>query len=132
MPVRWNGSLEWRDASHGADTLATEVLRMRERGTEMHLLDAAGAVAIQPGLQLPANMELAWAANDGALEAPAATRLLLERAQSLGAKVRFPVRVKALERFFMWMSSGSVGSRRGPPGPGARSPENNPGSGSGR
>lgn len=97
MPVRWNGSLEWRDAAHGADTLAAEVLRMRERGTEMHLLDAAGAVAIQPGLQLAANVELAWAAHDGALDGPAATRLLFERAQSLGAEVRIPVRVNALE-----------------------------------
>ncbi len=97
MPVRWNGSLEWRDAVHGADTLSAEVQRMRERGTEMHLLDAAGAVAIQPGLQLAATSELAWAAHDGVLDVPAATRLLLERAQSLGAKVRIPVRVNAIE-----------------------------------
>lgn len=97
MPVRWNGSLEWRDAAHGADTLATEVRRMRERGTELHLLDAAGASSIQPGLQVAAGTELAWAAHDGALDGPAATRLLLERAQSLGAKLRMPVRVRAIE-----------------------------------
>ena len=97
MPVRWNGSLEWRDAAHGADTLATEVLHMRERGTEMHLLDAAGALAIQPGLQLAEGSELAWAAHDGALEGPAATKLLLERARALGVNLRMPVQVRAIE-----------------------------------
>ncbi|MFZ9478865.1 MAG: NAD(P)/FAD-dependent oxidoreductase [Steroidobacteraceae bacterium] len=97
MPIRWNGSLEWRDAADGVSTLATEVLRMRERGAEMHLLDAAGALAIQPGLKLAEGSELAWAAHDGALDGPAATRLLLERAQSLGAKLRIPVRVHAIE-----------------------------------
>ena len=97
MPVRWQGSLEWRDAAHGGDTLADEVQRMRERGTEMRLLDAAGAAAIQPGLQLSPDSALAWAAHDGALEGPAATHLLLERAQALGATLRMPVRVRAIE-----------------------------------
>lgn len=97
LPVRWNGSLEWRDAAHGADTLAEEVFRMRERGTEMHLLDAAGAAAIQPGFQLAADGALAWAAHDGALDGPATTRLLIERAQALGARLRMPVRVHAIE-----------------------------------
>ncbi len=97
VPVQWNGSLEWRDAAHGADTLESEVLRMRERGTEMHLLDAAGARAIQPGLQLAPDSALAWAAHDGALNGPATTRLLLDRAQALGTRLRIPVRVKGIE-----------------------------------
>jgi glycine/D-amino acid oxidase-like deaminating enzyme len=94
VPVLWNGSLEWRDAAHGAETLPEEVLRMRERGTEMHLLDVAGAAAIQPGLQVAPGTPLAWGAHDGALNGPATTRLLLEQAQSLGARLRMPVRVR--------------------------------------
>lgn len=98
IPVRWNGSLEWRDAAHGGDTLAVEVRRMRERGSEMHLLDAAGATAIEPGLRLAAGTEVAWAAQDGALDGPATTRLLLERAMALGAQLRVPVRVGAIQQ----------------------------------
>ncbi|MFM7273704.1 MAG: NAD(P)/FAD-dependent oxidoreductase [Gammaproteobacteria bacterium] len=96
MPVRWHGSLEWRDAAHGGDTLASEVRRMRERGSEMHLLDAARARAIEQELRLAAGTEVAWAAQDGALDGPAATRLLLERATALGAELRVPVRVRAV------------------------------------
>jgi glycine/D-amino acid oxidase-like deaminating enzyme len=97
IPVRWNGSLEWRDAAHGGDTLAAEVRRMRERGSEMHLLDAAGATAIEPGLRLATGTAVAWAAQDGALDGPATTRLLLERAVALGAELRVPVRVRGVE-----------------------------------
>ena len=97
VPVRWEGSLEWRDAARGEDTLASEVRFMRERGTEMHLLGAAGAAAIQPGLQLAPGSAVAWGAHDGALDGPATTRLLLEQAQSLGARLRVPVRVRGIE-----------------------------------
>lgn len=96
VPVRWNGSLEWRDAAHGGDTLAAEVLRMRERGTEMHLLGAEAVTAIQPGLRLAPGTAVAWALQDGAIDGAATTRLLLERAQALGARLQFPARVQGI------------------------------------
>lgn len=94
-PVRWGGSLEWTDEP--AATLVEGVRRMQGRGSAVRLVRGAELADIEPGLAVSAGVSLAYAEQDGALDAAAATRVLVEGAVSAGARAIMPARVTGLE-----------------------------------
>lgn len=94
-PVRWGGSLEWRDAP--VAEIVQNVRVMQQRGAPMRLVDAQDLRSLEPGLILPRGTKLAHAPYDGALDAALATQRLFEAAQKAGVRAVVPARVVALE-----------------------------------
>jgi len=94
-PVRWGGSLEW--SVEPVSTVSQNVRRMQDRGSAIRLVRGAELAAIEPGLAVSPDVSLAYAEQDGALDAAAATRVLVEAAVSEGARTVIPARVTGLQ-----------------------------------
>jgi glycine/D-amino acid oxidase-like deaminating enzyme len=84
----------------GAERLREKVERHRAAGYAVRDLDRAGVAALEPGLDLPADGELAAAhfPDEAWIDAPAFVAARLARAAERGAKVRTGAAVTAFER----------------------------------
>ena len=87
IPIHWGGSLEWvQDVGGQAKMLAEVEAFQRAGGRGTSIIDAVAARQIEPELEISGDWQIARATNDGAVDSPAATQALFDRALSLGAK----------------------------------------------
>ena len=94
-PVRWGGSLEWQDGP--ATDIDANVRLVQHRGSAMRVIDTAELAAIEPGLAVADGTRLVYGEQDGALDPRAATRLLFDSCQAMGATAVLPARVTGLD-----------------------------------
>ncbi len=98
IALRWSGSLEWFQSIDKERQLIREVKEFQSAtGSPTWIIDAQRVAEVEPSLDVGGNWKLAYSTNDGAVDAPAATRALLDRATDYGAAMIMPATVTGLE-----------------------------------
>ncbi len=97
IPVRWGGSLEWYDTQAGSAELIDGVANLQRFGSPTWMIPARRARVLEPALRLPQDTPVAHCTQDGTVDAPAATRLLVQCAVDFGATLMAPAKVTALQ-----------------------------------
>jgi len=98
FPLRWSGSLEWFLSRDEEKQLIQNVKNFQSAtGSPTWIIDADRAAEVEPNLVVGGDWKLAYSTNDGAVNAPAATRALLDRATEYGARMVIPATVVGLD-----------------------------------
>ncbi len=103
LPLRWGGSIEWWDEP---EELRRAVAEQTAWGYPIRLIGRDEIAALEPAIATPP-AEAAFAALEGVVAPVAATEILLEAAQALGASLRRGVPLE------MTTDGGRVGLRLG-------------------
>ena len=94
---RGGGSLEWV-AAENRQELRDRVARLDGRGYRSTFISRERAKALDPGLAIPDDAEVAWFEPDGWVDAPRLIATFLSRAKGLGADVRTETTARTLRR----------------------------------
>lgn len=97
LGVRWGGTLEWADAGPGAEELRAGVRNLLGWGYPVRAIDARELVALAPRVVPGAVAAAAFAETEGAVDAALATRALLRRAETDGARIHARCEVRTIE-----------------------------------
>lgn len=90
LPVRWGGSLEGvADATLEA-TLAGRVAEQSAWGEATRIVAGAELAALEPNVDFTGLRQVVYSGHDGAADPVAATRVFLDAATALGARVTYP------------------------------------------
>lgn len=96
LPLKWAGSVYWRDDAAKARQVAETLATVRGWGYAGQPVDAAQIRRLLPGVTVPGAPTGAFYPEEGSVDPAEAVRALLERAQQHGATVRYPVEVTSL------------------------------------
>ena len=97
LPLQWNGAVYWRDQPDAAAKLAATLSTVRGWGYPGEVIDADRLRQLLPTATSRAISGGCFYEDEGSVDPVAAVRLLLARAQGMGADVRYPVRVEGFE-----------------------------------
>ena len=103
IPLRWSGSLEWFDNDARQARLREQIAEQVTWGEDARMVAAEQLASLEPGVDFGDTQEVAFSANDGAVDPVLATQILLAAAKELGAQVRYPCKLTGVK-----MSAGRV------------------------
>lgn len=97
IPMRWGGSLEWFTSKNRQARLRDQIAEQVTWGEDARMVSLNDVQEMEPGLVFPGVQDVALSANDGAVDPILATRLLLDAAQKLGARVVAPCTLEGVK-----------------------------------
>jgi glycine/D-amino acid oxidase-like deaminating enzyme len=97
LPVQWGGTVEWYANPERAAELRLMARQQQEWGYPIQLIDDKELARLEPGVSPGKTLTAAFSELEGSVDAAAATRLLLSRAQVAGARILYPCDVKGIE-----------------------------------
>jgi glycine/D-amino acid oxidase-like deaminating enzyme len=96
LPLRWGGSVEWYGEERRAQQLRDEVRAHQRWGYAAALIDRARLERLEPRVHPGSVAAAAHAADEGHVDPVGAVDILIDRAQSAGARIVFPAEVTGL------------------------------------
>ena len=97
FPIRWSGSLEWFQDSENERRLVTDVEAFRNAtAAPTQIIGRDEARLLEPNLVVGGDWKLAHSTNDGAVDAPATTQAIFDRALELGAQAVLLAEVQSM------------------------------------
>jgi glycine/D-amino acid oxidase-like deaminating enzyme len=97
LPLQWGGSVYWRDESAAADKLLSTLRICQEWGYPGERIDQGELQRLLPKATLGRVDGAVVYEEEGVVDPVGAVRVLLDRAKSLGATLRFPVEVTGID-----------------------------------
>jgi len=97
LGLRWGGTLEWAASEPAGTELRAGVRELQGWGYALRAVGAPELLNLAPGIVPGPVAAACFADAEGAVDAALATRALLRRAQSAGARVHTRCEVRALE-----------------------------------
>lgn len=91
LTLTQGGSIEWFDDPERMRKLDRQIAEQQAWGEPAQMLSREELERLAPGVQFGTADRAAFSPNDGAVDAPAATRALLQQIEAAGGRVRFPV-----------------------------------------
>ncbi len=95
--IQWGGSLEWALEQETAQRLRNQVRQHQQWGYATHLIDEETFKRLAPNLVPGEFLAACFGEHEGTLDPVQAVKVLLERAQKLGARVEYPCEITGLE-----------------------------------
>ncbi len=99
LPLQWGGAVYWRDEKAATEKLLSTLRICQEWGYPGRRVDEAELRSLLPKASLGRVDGAVVYEEEGVVDPVGAVRVLLDRAKSLGATLRFPVEVKGIEVF---------------------------------
>lgn len=93
IPIRWNGSLEWFEEAQRQEKLRAQISEQAEWGEKARFVTSSELSALEPNVDFGAAQNVAFSANDGAVNPVLATEIFLAAAQEMGATVQYPCKL---------------------------------------
>lgn len=87
IPIKWGGSLEWFPSAECQELLERQIAEQTEWGEPARMIGDEELASLEPAVRFDGVELAAFSPNDGALDPVLATRMLLAKAQELGATV---------------------------------------------
>lgn len=97
IPVRWGGSLEWFPKAARQARLAEQIDEQIAWGEPAEMIGQEAMAALEPNVIFGKTDQVAYSANDGAVDPVLATRTLSEAATRLGAVIKTDCAVDSAE-----------------------------------
>lgn len=88
LPVRWGGSLEWFSSPERQERLAEQIAEQAEWGEPARMVSPDEFSELEPNFKFMGADQAAFSQNDGAVDPVLATRMLVDKAVSLGATLK--------------------------------------------
>ena len=88
IPIKWGGSIEWFGDAERQALLEKQIAEQVNWGEPARMINGDELKSLEPAVNFSSTRSAAFSPNDGALDPVLATRLLLEKAESLGAVVK--------------------------------------------
>lgn len=88
IPVRWGGSLEWFPNAARQARLAEQIDEQIAWGEPAEMIGKETMASLEPNVVFGGTNQVAYSANDGAVDPVLATRTLIEAAMRLGAEIK--------------------------------------------
>lgn len=111
IPITWEGSLEWFADSQRTALLATQIDEQVQWGEDASMLRGNALRNQEPNIVF-GDQDVAFSANDGAVDPVLATNMLIQGAKALGATERFPSELQSISRtangLLLQTSTGSI------------------------
>jgi len=98
VPIKWGGSLEWFESSDRQEKLGLQIREQIGWGEAAEILSVASAKILEPNVTFMGADNVAYSANDGAVDPSQATKKLLSAAQANGAKVIYPCKLNSIAK----------------------------------
>ena len=98
VPIKWGGSLEWFESSDRQEKLGLQIREQIGWGEAAEILSVASAKILEPNAMFMGADNVAYSANDGAVDPSQATKKLLSAAQANGAKVIYPCKLNSIAK----------------------------------
>ena len=98
VPIKWGGSLEWFESSDRQKKLGLQIREQIGWGEAAEILPVASAKMLEPNVTFMGADNVAYSANDGAVDPSEATKKLLSAAQANGAKVIYPCKLNSIAK----------------------------------
>jgi len=98
VPIKWGGSLEWFESSDRQEKLGLQIREQIGWGEAAEILSVASAKILEPNATFMGADNVAYSANDGAVDPSQATKKLLSAAQANGAKVIYPCKLNSIAK----------------------------------
>ena len=98
VPIKWGGSLEWFESSDRQEKLGLQIREQIGWGEAAEILSVASAKILEPNAIFMGADNVAYSANDGAVDPSQATKKLLSAAQANGAKVIYPCKLNSIAK----------------------------------
>ena len=97
LKVKWGGSLSWHDEANQAQQLREQVERHQTWGYATNLVDEDEFRRLEPNVTPGPVLAAAHCAQEASVDPVHVVDVLLQEAQSLGAKVEYPCEVTGLD-----------------------------------
>jgi glycine/D-amino acid oxidase-like deaminating enzyme len=98
FPIRWGGSLEWYHTEEAEQEMSEGVDRIQALGAPTWMIDKDRVAHIEPKLKLMSDGRAAWCSRDGAVDAAAATRAMVDGVTDNGGRIIFPAVVSSIRQ----------------------------------
>ena len=97
LAAEWNGTIEWYANAERAEELRHMARQQQEWGYPIRFLEDEEFAQLEPRVTPGKSMATAFSGMEGSVDAGAATRFLLQRAQAAGAKIVYPCEVQGID-----------------------------------
>jgi len=97
LPVRWGGSVEWTNSPDRAARQRAALRQFQRWGYPVHLIDVGQLRALERNVVPGDVSSIAHAETEGSADPVGVTGVILARAASAGARIRYPVEVVGLD-----------------------------------